>query len=144
MSLAVPPPEIIRLTTENPFPERLADPMGSSEMRSPLCGSRVIVDVNLDAAGRVVEVGMRVNACAFGQAAATLLARHLIGRDAGELATARDDLADWVTGERGRPDWPDIEHLRPDRLNNVRKGSIQLAFKAAAAAAVAADQRAAA
>ncbi|GGB15382.1 hypothetical protein GCM10011380_01040 [Sphingomonas metalli] len=135
MSLAVPPPEILRLTAQNPFPERLTDPMGSAEKRSPLCGSRVIVDVDVDAAGRVVAVGTRVNACAFGQAAATLVARNLIGRTATELQQAREAMAAWMAGGDTPPEWPDIALLDPGRLNQVRKGSVQLAFQAAAEAA---------
>lgn len=141
MSLAVPPPEIIRLTVENPLRARLADPMGTAEARSPLCGSRVVVDVDLDREGRVIAAGMQVNACAFGQAAATLLARNLVGRSVDELAATRDALADWLGGIERAPDWPEIEHLRPDRLNTVRKGSVQLAFRAAAEAAAAAACR---
>ncbi|SEM58505.1 NifU homolog involved in Fe-S cluster formation [Sphingomonas gellani] len=135
MSLAVPPPEVIRLTAQNPFTERLQNAQGSSEKRSPLCGSRIVVDVNLDDDGRVAEVGMRVNACAFSQASATLLARNLVGRSAEELAQARDAMAGWMAGDGVAPNWPDIHHLDPERLNAVRRQSVQLAFQAAAEAA---------
>src|SRR5204863_5742759 len=40
--------EILRLAATIPHNERLADPMGSAEKRSPVCGSRVTVDVNMD------------------------------------------------------------------------------------------------
>ncbi|MGO1305193.1 MAG: iron-sulfur cluster assembly scaffold protein, partial [Sphingomonas parapaucimobilis] len=59
--------EILRLTTAIPHDRRLTDPMASVERRSPICGSRVTVDLNLDEAGRVTEVGMLVRACALGQ-----------------------------------------------------------------------------
>ena len=45
--------------------------------RSPICGSRVTVDVNLDAEGRVAEIGMLVRACALGQASAALLKQFM-------------------------------------------------------------------
>jgi NifU-like protein involved in Fe-S cluster formation len=135
MSIAVPPPEVIRLTTANPYPDRLPAPMGSAEKRSPLCGSRVTIDIDLDAEGRVAAIGTRVLACAFGQAAATIVARHAIGRTPADLDGARAAMARWMAGEGDAPDWPEIDHLAPDRLNTVRKGSVQLAFQAAAEAA---------
>eukprot|EP01035_Chromulina_nebulosa_P035448 gene35448-47651_t len=85
--------------------------MGSAERRSVLCGSRIIVDVDLDDAGRVALVGMQVNACAYGQAAATLLARHVVGRSGAELDATRDAVARWLAGEGTLPDWPGLDAL---------------------------------
>lgn len=136
--------DILRLAASNPYHGRLADAAGSSEQRSPICGSRVIVDLTMDADARVAAIGMQVEACAFGQAAATVLARCAIGRSAEELAGARDALARWIDGAGDRPDWPGLEHFRAPGLDAARKASVQLAFRAAAAAAsVAAAARAA-
>jgi NifU-like protein involved in Fe-S cluster formation len=127
--------EILRLTTAIPHDRRLADPMGSIERRSPICGSRVTVDVNLDADGRVSEVGMLVRACALGQASAALLSNHIIGRDARELAAARDALAGWLAGTRGEaPEWPGLDVFAPALPYSARHPSIRLAFEAAAEA----------
>ena len=43
--------EILRLAATIPYHERLVDPMGSAEKRSPVCGSRVTVDINVDDEG---------------------------------------------------------------------------------------------
>ncbi|RYD72110.1 MAG: iron-sulfur cluster assembly scaffold protein, partial [Verrucomicrobiaceae bacterium] len=59
--------EILRLAATVPFQERLPAPMGTAEKRSPVCGSRVTVDINLED-GRVSELGLLVRACALGQA----------------------------------------------------------------------------
>ncbi len=141
MSVGIPP-EVLRLLASNPYVDRLNDPMGSAEKRSPICGSRVIVDVDVDAEGRVAALGMKVNACAFGQAAATVLAKTAVGKSARDLASARDEFGQWLAGEGDMPDWPEIETFDPERLNSVRKASVQLAFQAAAEAAEqAADAR---
>ena len=93
--------EILRLAANIPYAERLADPMGSSEKRSPICGSRVTVDVDLDPEGRVRAVGLLVRACALGQASSALMARQAIGKTAVELAAAREiPLATPRMGER--------------------------------------------
>ncbi len=140
MTVFAPPPEIIRLATQNPYPSRLETHGGTAEKRSPLCGSKVIVDVLLDEGDRVVALGTQVSACAFGQAAATLMARHAIGRHVDDLVAIRAALAAWIAGDGAPPDWPEIDHLRPERLNLTRKGSVQLAFQAVAEAALAARE----
>lgn len=128
--------QILRLAAEIPFHERLADPAASIEKRSPVCGSRVTVDVDIDAEGRVAAVGMLVRACALGQASASLLGAHVVGRSAEEIAAARDGLAAWLAGERdGPPDWPGLEIFAPALPHRGRHAAIRLAFEAAADAA---------
>lgn len=126
---------ILKLATDNPIDERLADPQGSSERRSPICGSRVTVDVNLGQDGRISEAGMLVRACALGQASSSLLAAHVIGRTPAELAAARDALAAWLAREADLPEWPGLDVLTPALDYHARHASIRLAFEAAAEAA---------
>lgn len=126
---------ILRLATDNPIDERLPDPMGSSEKRSPICGSRVTVEVNLGPDGRVSEAGMLVRACALGQASSSLLAAQIIGRSPEELAAARDALTGWLARTGNIPDWPGLDVLTPALDYHARHASIRLAFEAAAEAA---------
>ena len=136
MSAALYNTTILRLATAIPHHTRLADPAASVERRSPICGSRVRVDVRLDEAGRVEELGQEVRACALGQAAAALMGGHAIGRSADELAAARDALAAFLQGERDDPgDWPGLEIFAPARPHKARHASIRLAFEAVAEAA---------
>jgi NifU-like protein involved in Fe-S cluster formation len=127
--------EILRLAATIPHHQRLEAPMASVEKRSPVCGSRVTVDLSLDDAGRVSELGMLVRACALGQASASLMAAHAIGRSAEELAEARDALTDWLTGEGQAPEWPGLALFEPALPHSARHASIRLAFEAAAEAA---------
>ena len=134
--------DILRLAATAPYAERLAAPMATSEKRSPVCGSRVTVDVVVDADGRVEQLGMLVHACALGQASASLMARHAIGRTTAELERARDALAGWLGGAAEAPDWPGLHLFAPARPHSARHASIRLAFEAAAEAAEAAAARA--
>ena len=128
--------DILRLAASIPYHARLADAMGSAERRSPICGSRVTVDVNLDAKGRVSEVGLLVRACALGQASSSLLAAEVLGRTPEELAAARDALSDWLAQGRGEaPAWPGLAVFTPALGATARHASIRLAFEAAAQAA---------
>ncbi len=145
MSGALYTNDILRLAASIPHHERIAEPEGSSEKRSPVCGSRVTVDVTLDEANRVAEVGLLVRACALGQASASLLAAHVLGRTPTEIAQARDRLTGWLAGEGEAPDWPGLAIFAPARDYPARHASIRLAFEAAAeAAALAAERRVAA
>ncbi len=129
--------DILRLAASIPHHARLAAADATSEKRSPVCGSRVTVDVAL-ADGRVAEVGLLVRACALGQASSALLGAHLLGRTPAELAATRDALAAWLAGEGEQPDWPGLAVLAPARAYPARNASIRLAFEAAAEAAAAA------
>jgi len=128
--------DILRLAASIPHLGRLAGPQASVEKSSPVCGSRVVVDLNLDARGRVAQLGQEVRACALGQASASLMGAHAIGRSAAELAEARDALAAFLAGRRDDPgDWPGLAIFADARRFTARHPSILLAFEAAAEAA---------
>jgi NifU-like protein involved in Fe-S cluster formation len=132
--------EILRLAATIPHHERLPEPMATAEKRSPICGSRVTIDVAVDGEGRVSEVGLLVRACALGQASSSLLASNILGRTPAELAAARDALTAWLAREGDAPDWPGMDIFTPALDYTARHPSIRLAFEAAAeAAAEAAD-----
>ncbi|MGV3482604.1 MAG: iron-sulfur cluster assembly scaffold protein [Sphingobium sp.] len=128
---------ILKLAATIPHHARLPAPQGSSEKRSPVCGSRVTVDVMLDADGRVSALGQEVRACALGQASASLMGAAAIGKTLPELEAARDALAGFLAGTRDDPgDWPGLEIFLPARPHAARHPSIRLAFEAVTEAAV--------
>ena len=128
--------DILRLAAAIPHLGRLEHPQASVERRSPVCGSRVIVDLVLDGQGRVAALGQEVKACALGQASAALMAGHAIGRSGAELAAARAALADYLVGRSEQPgDWPGLSAFAEARRFPARHASILLAFEAAAEAA---------
>lgn len=136
--------QILRLAASTPA-TRLAAPMASVEKRSPVCGSRVTVDVDVEGEGRVSAIGMLVRACALGQASATLMAADAVGKSPAQLAAARDTLAAWLAGDGPQPDWPGLDIFAPALPHSARHASIRLAFEAVAeAATIAAKARQAA
>lgn len=129
--------DILRLAASIPHLGRLPEAGASVEKRAPVCGSRVTVDILLDAAGRVAALGQEVRACAFGQASAALMGAHVIGKDAAALAEAREALAAWLAGTGDDPGaWPGLDALAPARRLTARHGAILLPFQAAAEAAL--------
>jgi NifU-like protein involved in Fe-S cluster formation len=143
MSAALYNAEILRLATGIPHQQRLDAPQASVEKRSPVCGSRVTVDVTMGPDGRLVALGQEVRACALGQASAAIMGRYAIGHTPQELAAARDALAAFLAGERDDPgDWPGLEIFAPAIPHKARHASIRLAFEAVAEAAAMAREAA--
>jgi NifU-like protein involved in Fe-S cluster formation len=128
--------DILRLAASIPHLGHLDSPQASVEKSSPVCGSRVVVDLVLDGEGRVTALGQDVKACALGQASAALLGAHAEGRTREELEEARDSLAAFLRCERDDPgDWPGLAVFAEARRFPARHPSILLAFEAAAEAA---------
>lgn len=135
--------DILRLAASIPHHRRLEQADASVARSSPVCGSRIVVDIALDGGGRVARIGQEVRACALGQASAALMAGHVIGRSADDLALARDRLDAYLAGRAEDPgDWPGMAVFRTARAFPARHRSILLAFEAAAEAAAQAQARA--
>jgi NifU-like protein involved in Fe-S cluster formation len=114
---------------------RLAAPMGSATKVSRVCGSTVTVDLNVSD-GKISDLGMAVEACALGQAAAAILARHGVGASVEEVVAARDSLKAMIKEGAAPPEgrfW-ELRHLEGVRDYPPRHTSTMLAFEAAVAA----------
>jgi NifU-like protein involved in Fe-S cluster formation len=127
-------PELLALAVELAGLPPLANPSARGEARSPACGSTLALDLDLDRAGRVAALGMRVRACAIGQASAAIFARHAAGRDAGELAQALAQIEGWLTSGGPMPEWPDLQLVAPAAAYPARHGAMLLPWRAAAVA----------
>ncbi len=123
---------ILALASDIPHHARLEGAQSSAKRRSPLCGSTVTIDLDMQD-GRVIRFGQDVKACALGQAAAAILGQVVIGRNAAELAVARDQLHAMLTADGPVPDAPfdGFEVLLPARDYRNRHASILLALDAA-------------
>lgn len=112
--------------------DRLADPDASVQMDSPLCGSRIRVDVKLAPDGRIAAYGQQVRACALGQSAAAIMKAHAAGKSVADLVAIRDAVEAML--KRGGPapsgEWADLAVLEPARNHKSRHASILLPFKA--------------
>lgn len=103
------------------------------EARSKTCGGTIAMDIVLDASGAIASLGMRVRACAVGQAAASIFARHARGASLEEIRAAHDRMAGWLEDEAPPPDWPEISLIAPARSYPARHGAMLLPWKAALA-----------
>ena len=126
---------ILALAADMPHVGRLAEPGASAMRRSPLCGSKVTVDVTLHN-GWIVEFAQDVKACALGQAAASIAGQNMIGSTTAQVEDARDQLEAMLKGTGPVPAAPfdGFEVLTPAIGYKNRHASILLALQATAAA----------
>ena len=128
--------EILRLAAGLQSPRELARVDGAAELRSPTCGSRIRVSIQLDGERRVESISQHVHACAFGQASAALLEQNAIGRDHAEVGEALVLLSRWLSDDQPFEGqcWPGVSALEPARARQARHGAILLPFRALLAA----------
>lgn len=124
-------PELLALTVELAKWPPLAGAPLHGEARSPTCGSTLAIDLATGPDGRITGLGLRVRACAVGQAAAAIFARYAAGRDASDLERALRELQAWLAGNSGVPDWPDMGLIGAARGFPARHGAIVLPWQAA-------------
>jgi len=110
---------------------RLAEPDASAGAQSKLCGSAITVDLKLRD-GVVTDFGQTVKACLLGQAAASIVAREIVGTTPEEFRTVaaqmRAMLRDGGAPPSGR--FSDLAVLEPVRHYRARQASTLLAFDA--------------
>jgi NifU-like protein involved in Fe-S cluster formation len=103
----------------------------TGEARSRSCGSTLRIGIETDGEGRIAHLGMRVAACAIGQASAAIFAAAAQGRSAGELADTLAALERWLEDGGPPPAWPGLEPVAPAQAYPARHGAMLLPWRAA-------------
>ncbi|MCA1300057.1 iron-sulfur cluster assembly scaffold protein [Stappia indica] len=110
---------------------RLDDPDATAKAHSKLCGSTVVVDLKIQ--DKVVtDFAHEVKACALGQAASAIMAKHVVGATVGELRALRDTMRAMLK-EGGPPPegrFAECACLQPVRDYKARHASTLLTFEA--------------
>ncbi|MFN4011912.1 MAG: iron-sulfur cluster assembly scaffold protein [Pannonibacter sp.] len=110
---------------------RLEAPDATAKAHSKLCGSTVLVDLKLQD-GVVTDFAQDVKACALGQAAASIMARTIIGATSSELRQLRQTVTAMLK-ENGPPPegrFAEFRFLEPVRDYKARHASTLLTFDA--------------
>lgn len=128
-------PQILALAADMPATEPLTNPQARVTQRAPLCGSQVSVELTTQD-GRITQYAQDVKACALGQAAASVLARSVIGLTRQDLTILREQVREMLAEDGPTPPAPfdGFEVLRAARGFPNRHGSILLALDATLAA----------
>ena len=110
---------------------RLAVPDATARAHSRLCGSTVTVDIVM-CDGAVADFAHDVKACALGQAAASIMAREVVGSTPEELRELKATMYRMLKENGPAPDgrWSDLRFLEPVRDYKARHASTLLTFDA--------------
>lgn len=110
---------------------RLEAPDATAKAHSKLCGSTVLVDLKLQD-GVVTDFAQDVKACALGQAAASIMARTIIGATSSELRQLRQTVTAMLKDNGPPPEgrFAEFRFLEPVRDYKARHASTLLTFDA--------------
>jgi NifU-like protein involved in Fe-S cluster formation len=122
---------IMELAENIPLDGRMEHPDATASVRSPLCGSRITVDLMIKD-GMIADYRHVVRACTLGQAAASIMARHVVGRSVDEVKRMGAALRALLKEKVPLPDgvWDDLAVLTPVQDFKSRHGSVLLSFDA--------------
>ena len=124
-------PHLLSLAVElAQYPANSALPL-FGEAKSATCGSVVSLYLETDKAKRIFDVGIQAQACAVGQAAAAIFARHAKGTDFSEIENTMTALDLWFDGSGPMPEWPDLAIISVAQEFPGRHGAIRLPWQAA-------------
>ncbi len=122
---------ILGLAASIPHIERLPKPDATATAFSRMCGSKIVVDLEMD--GDVITgFGQDVKACALGQAASSVVGQHIIGATSGEFRQVAEQMRKMLKNNGAPPSgkWKDLEVLEPVRDYKARHTSTLLVFDA--------------
>lgn len=125
---------IIQAARDKSHAGRLAHPSGTATTDNPLCGDRVTLDLEGDS-GRITAVAHKTRGCLLTQAAASLLAAHILGHRVDEAAPLRGAIRAYLDGTAEEPPFPELAMLAPVRAVKSRHDCVTIAFDALAEAA---------
>lgn len=125
--------DILRLAADVPRLERLDAPDYEARKVSPICGSRVDVDIKVTDA-HVSDYGQSVRACALGQAAAAIMGAHAVGLPLADFPAIAEHMEAFLKGDKDAPPHGfDAAHVfAPAKTYKSRHASILLPFHAMA------------
>lgn len=122
---------ILKIAADVQRTDRLEAPQATITRTSPLCGSRVTVDVVMDG-DRISDFAHEVKACALGQTSSSVMARNAVGSTADEIRDVAETMRKMLkeNGEPPKGRWVDLEVLEPVRDYKSRHASVMLTFDA--------------
>jgi len=122
---------ILELAAAIPGASRLDNADASASAHSKLCGSTVNVDLKVSRQ-RVTAFAQTVKACLLGQAAASVMAREIVGSTFAEVRAVGAEMRAMLKASGAAPTgrWADLGVLEPVRDVKARHASTLLVFDA--------------
>jgi len=110
---------------------RLDAPQASASRVSPVCGSKITVDLDM-ADGVITDYAQDIHACALGQSAASIVANTIVGQTPESVAEAASTVREMLLADGSPPDgdWADFGILMNVKNHKARHGAVLLALEA--------------
>lgn len=123
--------QLSEVSVQTQEPHRLASPDKTVTVMSPVCGSRLTLDVRFDGP-RIAALGFELEACALTRAALASVLRHAPGKTLPEIQAIEKSFRFML--ENGGPppegEWADLAILAPAKDFPARHDSMMLPFEA--------------
>ena len=123
--------QVKQLAASIPRVGRLAAPDASATAHSPVCGSRITIDLKL-ADGVVADYAQEVRACAIGQAVASFVGQEIVGLPVAEIHNGASAFRALLKDKKlpETEPWSALEPFLPVADVRSRHGSALLPFEA--------------
>lgn len=123
---------LIALSDTARAPARLAAPQASATATSPICGSSVTIDLNLNADGTIAGFGYASESCALTRAVIALMRDAVTGTKPADVARAEKALRAILSGENPTlpPRWAGMAQLAGVKDFPARHNALLLPFAA--------------
>ncbi len=123
--------KILKFASEITLIERLPKPSITIIKRSPLCGSKVTVDMVVKE-NKIIKFGQEVKACALGQASASIFSKKVINLNVNKIINTREEVLRMLNGEKIKISYPydDYNYLSLAKNFKNRHSSIMLVLDA--------------
>lgn len=127
--------KILAYAADIPRLGKLGDATHRGHAVSRACGSEISVYLKVED-GRITDYAQKVDACALGSAAASIVARAIVGCSVEEVALARAQMEAMLKRDGPVPDgnFAELGVLQSARLLGNRHSSMLLALEASAKA----------
>ena len=122
---------ILRLSSDIPRLGKLDNPQASSTVVSKLCGSKITVHLNMNQ-NIVCDFSHEIKACSLGKAAASVMARNIVGSESNELIKIKTEMYNMLKFNGSPPSgrWNDLKFFEPVKDYKGRQASVLLVFDA--------------
>ena len=123
--------DILALAARIPMRAFRPDADFTTRVTSPVCGSELSLSVMLDDEGRVRDLGYTIRACAFGQAAMSIVAHYAPQASLEQISEAGMSVENMLKNKSTDSVlWPDFKILVPVAEVPARHRAVLLPFMA--------------
>ena len=123
--------KLIELSAEVDEPYKLPSPDLSAKAVSPICGSKISVEISLDG-DKIADFGYELEACALTKSVVAIIKDRIKGKTLKDILKARKELEEMLSGKKTdlSKDWEALKILSPVIDYKPRHNSILLPFEA--------------